>query len=100
MLADGNLLEAAKEAYENYGESKDRFRTELRIHCNKVHGYYELVNALFFDDKLVGSTAVSEKFYSKEEMYEYARSSYHALRRNILMTFNPTESLPEISQDQ
>lgn len=90
------LFEEANAVYrENYLGNKERFKTEIRIHYNKVLDYFEVVDALFFDGKLVGSKPISDKFLSKEEVFEYVRNMYHAARRNMLLTFNPE---PEESQ--
>lgn len=86
LVSDMSVLDGARDAYEQYDLNKDRFKMELRIHHHAVADYYEIVEALFFDNKLVGSQAVSDKFESKEAIFEYARNTYHALRRNMLVT--------------
>ncbi len=96
-----NIIDEAKEAYEQFESNKERFKHEIRVHHNQRTDLYQFVDALFLDGKLVGSMPISEKFECKDCAMKYAKNIYHALRRNILVTVaEPVENQIETSLTQ
>lgn len=90
-------LETAKQAFENFDENSERFKHEYRVRYNSVTDTYDIAEALFFDDELVGSVPVIGDFYSKDDVIKSVRNIYHSIRRNMIMltpTENPAETSP------